>query len=330
MKLVLHPGHSKCGSTTIQKAIIKNRNLLESVGYVIPDPQMRTKGDYGFNPNGETPRPYFRHVMENGDIASLQSKLDSITKKYKYDDNAILLVSAENLVNQLGKESGAGIHKALASYFSDVQVLYYIRRQDDFLMSAWQQWGYKQGITLDHFAKKAVQRRNPNYLISMEKFEKLYGVENVTVIPLLKDYLLNGSLLSDFFYRLSVTGFEKNIQAGVENKSLNPFLCEALSKETQLFRDVHDERVKNNLSRVLGEGSGLFYNTPSYLSPSLRKYILNAFSQDNKMISSRFFNGQPWSEVSFNETDHDREELMKASRLATRVMTKLYAYNSFK
>ena len=235
MKLVLHPGHSKCGSTTIQRTIIKNRSLLESHGYIIPDPQLRTNGDEGFNPNGETPRPFFRYAMEQGDLSNLKMKLDAIKRKYK-DDNKIILISAENLVNQLGQSAGLNIHRLLRDYFIDCQVIYYIRRQDQFIMSAWQQWGYKQGLALNAFIKRAVSMRSPNYRLITSAFSNIYGKTNVQVVPLAKDSLHGGDLITDFFYRLGVTDRVRLPVRSVDNKSLNPYICEALAQVSHIFR----------------------------------------------------------------------------------------------
>ena len=37
MGLILHPGHTKCGSSSIQKYLYDNRTTLEEKGYAVPD-----------------------------------------------------------------------------------------------------------------------------------------------------------------------------------------------------------------------------------------------------------------------------------------------------
>lgn len=326
MRLVLHPGHSKCGSTTIQKAIIKNRQLLEDNGYIIPDPQMRTKGDLGFNPNGETPRPFFRHAMENQDVSTLKKKLGKIKNKFSGRDVSVL-ISAENLVNQLGRPSGMQIHQELMNCFSDYRVLYYIRRQDQFIMSAWQQWGYKQGISLREFTRRSIKVRNPNYRAALEKFGDIYGESCVSAIPLSVDYLKGESLVADFFYRLGITQDVKKPGRSIENQSLNPYICEALSKVSHLFKDVHDESVKIELEKCCGSQEGLFSSSSEYLSPQLRSHILNSFGKDNEIISHEYIGDVSWLVNGDDQKSEEarRDELLEMAQQAVKIMAMAFS-----
>lgn len=325
MKLVLHPGHSKCGSTTLQKAIIKNRNLLEGHGYIIPDPQLRTQGDPEFNPNGETPRPFFRHVMEKQDILSLQKKLESIKVKYA-DKDVSVLISAENLVNQLSHSSGLKIHQTLYKYFEKHKVLYYIRRQDDFIMSAWQQWGYKNGLLLEEFVSKSLITRNPNYKLVSSAFSNIYGHKSVDVIPLESEYLNGSGLLSDFFGRLGISDnkFVKP-SSDDDNRSLNPYICESLSKVSFLFKDIHDESIKVRLNNLSKNHSALFMKSNSYLSASLRNKIESFYQLDNQFIEDNFIEGTGWGTIRDNAQFNSESDLLEAAAQSSHVLAEVLA-----
>lgn len=317
MKLVLHPGHSKCGSTTIQKAIIKNRKLLESHGYVIPDPQMRTPGDEGFNPNGETPRAFFRHAMEQKDLEPLKAKLARIKEKY-VDSSQSVLISAENLVNQLGAASGLNIHRLLRDTFDSHEVIYYIRRQDQFIMSAWQQWGYKKGLSLQAFVEQALRGKNPNYRVIASAFSNLYGKSNVTVVPLLRDSLIEGDLVADFFARLGITSGVQKPADSIDNKSLNPYLCEALSKVNHIFRDIHDETIKLKLEKAFSHDEALYMRADGYMPSSMRRKICDAFFADNSFITERHSLGDRWfdyAQPSQESHDISRQAELGATRI---------------
>lgn len=290
MKLVLHPGHSKCGSTTIQKAIIKNRSLLERSGYIIPDPQMRTQGDVGFNPNGETPRPFFRKVMESNDTGELTDKLNNILSKKELEDKTVLL-SAENLVNQLKRPSGYNIHHVLRDFFSEVKVLYYIKPFDEFLLSAWQQWGYKKGKSFDDFVDEAIKVRNPSFKTASEFFSSTYGKENLHMAIVKKGFLKGDNLLDDFFYNLQVPLDELDLELKESNVSLNPALCELLSYCPNLFKDIHDESVKNVLSSYLGRSSLAFERMPGFVSKGTAKKITQSFGNDARLICDQYMQG---------------------------------------
>lgn len=293
MKLILHPGHSKCGSTTIQKAIINNRTGLENQGIVIPDPQMRIRGESGFNPKGETPRVFFRRAMESNDVSELSERLGQIGRRLK-GKNAVVLISAENLVNQLRKPAGRNIHLELVRHFDAVKVIYYIRRQDDFLLSAWQQWGYKQGMSLEQFVNKSLAAGSPNYRLAVDFFAELYGREALLVTPVEASWLFESKLITDFFQKMGVDYSGFDLTQDVSNKSLNPALCELLSHSPHLFRDIHDETLKITLERVLGASPVLHQRLPEYLSAERRKKILDKFRDDNLYLSSNYLGGREW------------------------------------
>ncbi|SEN44538.1 hypothetical protein [Halomonas caseinilytica] len=290
MKLVLHPGHSKCGSTSIQKSIIKNRKTLERFGYLIPDPQMRVRGDDGFNPNGETPRPFFRKVMEENDTKILEEKLGNILSKKEHEDKT-LLISAENLVNQLKRPSGANIHYVFRSFFSEVKVVYYIKPFDEFLLSAWQQWGYKKGKSFDSFVDESIKTGNPSFKIAAEFFHNTYGRENLTVSLVKKGHYLGNGLLSDFFNKLKVGCDEVDLSFQESNISLNPALCELLSHCPSLFKDIHDESVKEALSLHLSKEALAFQRMPGFVSEKTSKKIIESYKSDAELVANRFLNG---------------------------------------
>ena len=327
MKLVLHPGHSKCGSTTIQKSIIKNRGLLESYGYIIPDPQMRTNGDDGFNPNGETPRAFFRHAMEQKNLEPLKAKLERIREKYGNTSKTIL-ISAENLVNQLSSSAGLNIHRLLRDSFDSYEVIYYIRRQDQFIMSAWQQWGYKKGLSLEAFVAHALKVKNPNYRVIASAFSNLYGKTNVRVVPLLRNSLWKGDLVNDFFSRLGIEAGAKKPAESIDNKSLNPYICEALSKVSHIFHDIHDESVKHKLESYASGDVRLYRRDDEYLSYFLRKKILEVYADDNKFISEIFIGNNNWCFYSKPLPSESSNSLSEALDVMTLAFSKIVSKDS--
>ncbi|MEW6133723.1 MAG: hypothetical protein AB1591_11265 [Pseudomonadota bacterium] len=314
MKLILHPGHSKCGSTSIQRAIIRNRPALEAQGFVIPDPQMRIRGDREFNSKGETPRVFFRRAMESNSVAELAERLQHIRSRLKGQDRTVL-ISAENLVNQLKAPAGRNIHEEFRKHFDEIKVVYYIRRQDDFLMSAWQQWGYKQGLSLDQYVGKALRSKSPNYRLAADFFAGLYGGESVSVTPIDKDFLHESDLLKDFFSKLGADYSGFDLSPDPSNKSLNPALCELLSLSPHLFKDIHDETFKLRLEEILGSSASIHRRNPGYFAFEKRKAVLHKFRADNKYLSERFMGGRPWPgalaapEEENAETDEAAREL---------------------
>ncbi|NRB55614.1 MAG: hypothetical protein HRU39_06475 [Salinicola sp.] len=303
MRLLLHPGHAKCGSTSIQRAIIRNRPGLADNQVVVPDPRLRLPGEAGFDPRGETPREFFRQIMENGgDTTSLRARLESWRESPLWRD-ATFVISAENLINHLMGPIGEGIHRVLADYFDDVEVIYYIRRQDDYLLSAWQQWGFKEGKTFAEYSQEALRRANPHYLAVGQAFGRLYGSASVTVRPLQAEALRGGELLTDFFAHLVEDPSRLSFDRDRSNLSLNPFFCEILAGYQGLFRDIHDDRLKQRLARTLGVGHELFQRERDFMDPEMARRIMAHHREENLHLQQQFF-----PHVPFETVFGDREE----------------------
>lgn len=290
MKLFLHPGHAKCGSTSIQRAIIRNRKVLADRQIVVPDPQLRLPGEAGFNPHGETPREFFRHIMEKDDATLLEIRLDAWRESSRWRD-ATFLISAENLINHLMGPIGQTIHGLLAEAFEAVEVIYYIRRQDDYILSAWQQWGFKEGKKFEAYCAEAQRRRNPHYWAVTQALSQLYGREHVTVRPLCPEALKGGDLLTDFFGRLiqPVNSTALDLDRSRSNISLNPYFCEVLAEQRGLFKDIHDDHLKQRLLKALGPGSDLFRKEKSFMSPALAASIMAHHQEENHRLHQQFF-----------------------------------------
>lgn len=227
--------------------------------------------------------------MESGNTGLLEEKLTQIKRQHP-KKNCCLLISSENLVNALHETKGQNIHRVFAQFFDKVEVLYYIKRQDTFILSAWQQWGYKQGQSFQQYMDHCLKVNNPNYFATASFFSDLYGKNNVSVIPLHPSALLNGNLLSDFFSRLHVNIATFKLDNKPSNKSINPLLCELLSRSSDIFIDIHDERIKNQLTKLLGRDSLIFSRYPGFVSDEEQKTILSRFHDENYKLHRHFFN----------------------------------------
>src|SRR5437764_9653544 len=140
-KLLLHIGAPKCGSSAIQRFLANNATALRRQNVIVPGQKL----EYGTNISGN----HIWYIEElSSDIEAakkvIASKLNSLAVEHAESANLVsgtnisIILSAENLVNK---------HNYLL--FSDlpnfsVHPLVYVRRQDDFLISSWQQWHLKQ------------------------------------------------------------------------------------------------------------------------------------------------------------------------------------------
>jgi hypothetical protein len=78
------------------------------------------------------------------------------------------VISSENLCTPLG----AKLFKGLADIFK-LHVIYYVRRQDEWIESAWKQWGLKTGADICEYAKTQIQLGQPDYLGRIKAWKKI-------------------------------------------------------------------------------------------------------------------------------------------------------------
>ncbi|WP_418135401.1 glycosyltransferase family 92 protein [Oceanimonas smirnovii] len=295
MKLIIHPGHAKCGSTSIQNFLRVNRGKLFSSGYLVPDINFNFFDHPEVRHETESPRAFLEKIILGDDVGNFTEKLKSITGKYNHHT---LIISAENLTNRISPGSNSyKIHQALKENFSEVTLIYYIKPQDNFILSSWQQWGYKKGLTLEEHTKQALAQHQPNYLNAVKCFENIFKKENIHVTPLNKKYLINQDLIMDFCSRSGIDTTELKVEVKEENKSLNPFICEELSKTPSLFKSPHDESVKRSLIEKVEDKSFLFKRHDSYLSVEKRKEIIKSFKKHNSYLHKNYFSHQDIEDI---------------------------------
>ena len=195
-------------------------------------------------------------------------------------------MSAENLSGLLTRP----IHELFSNYFNVRRVLYYIRRQDDFTLSAWQQWGHKTGRGFEEFCNKQLAGGYPNYIENAEMLKSYYGIDILNVAPFSNKSFHKGDLICDFLVR---TGLDSIIQpepaAIVENKSLNPLACDYLAQFPNVYRTMHDNLPKNNLEKYRNAEPWLFESRRGFLNNRKRKNILNRFESDNQKLHAEYF-----------------------------------------
>lgn len=292
INLVLHPGHSKCGSTTIQDFVYENREILLKRGIFIPDVNFNFWGDseYKFNLT-QTPRAYFAKV-QNGDVplSDLEKKLDKLVENAEKLGCRRVILSAENLINGIGLPSTAGIHKLLNKKFSSVNVVYYIRKQSDLFVSAWQQWAHKKGESLDEYIERMMTTSFGDFLFIVNKLHKYYPNKNFNVFPLHKKSLTNNDLIEDFCFRAKLNNKGLKLKIASSNSGLSNALCHTMSSISDVYKDVHDQDIKHAITSLTPHSSKI--REKKYgndISKTLMKSLFDKFEKSNKELSEKYF-----------------------------------------
>ncbi|MBU2977231.1 hypothetical protein [Alteromonas sp. C1M14] len=322
IELVLHPGHSKCGSTSVQRALLRNRNELEKNGVFLPDSNMKLSFEEGFRKQDDTPRAYFKKIHEasNDDeldrlLNEMRIRLERIRELAEKFNVKKIIISAENLINKLSLKNGYSIHNLLAEYFEKSRVVYCIRPEDDFIQSSWQQWDHKLGNSFEDYLSDCLNKGMPNYFFVANFLAKIYGKKNIRVIPINMLHRSNRNLIRMFFVESRVPVRNLDTSNEVFNETLNPYICKVASQVEGLYENVHDQSVKDILTKFFNGNTLLNKSSYTFICQEQRKKIQDLYSPRTEKLFKKFISDFQFDEF-YKKTSEDELEPSEAIRKA--------------
>ncbi|WP_146190595.1 hypothetical protein [Marinicauda salina] len=273
-KLVLHIGHSKCGSTAIQRYLLSNQHKLAAQGCYLFGADLRVgkEGPVKGVPNA---------------IIDDKTNWDAAAEHVR--DAAALAGPGERFVltaEALGQPRQAEfVSKFIHAY--DVKLIHYIRRQDDWCYSAWKQWQLKRGVRLHDWVDRCVDKLLPSYAKTFQSYRDIgIGVEEYRLKVLDSVFLGAWGLLGDFCSdaEIDATGF--NPIPGYLNPNFDRALLDVFRASPFLFEDQHDNRPFNWVQERVSD-EALSRRGGLTLGQSHR--IMDAHCEDNELLCSTFF-----------------------------------------
>jgi len=297
--LILHPGHSKCGSSSIQNALYTQSGHLEKQGVYLPDSKFQfqfeeTKAQAKFT----YPLMFFKDVYEGTiELSQFQERLETVLQQAADSDCKSIIISAENLSLLSRIPRNHQIHEILAASFQTIKIVYYVRRQDDWIVSCWQQWGHKDGSSLDQVLNRFSSKNIPTFLEVVSALKEVYEEAELSVVPLHKSALKGENLISDFYQRAGLGMPTESIKHNIANSAFSPYFCEVLSAIPNLYNSIHDNSIKSLLNKYVSDQSPIFNRHKDFLPLNLRHKIMAHFYQDNKELHQQFFPSLDFDEL---------------------------------
>lgn len=185
------------------------------------------------NPPGN-PLWALQKIRENRDISPLLKWIE--TSQSEAPDKKLLL-SSECLMQPEWPTLFQGIATR-----TDIQLVYYVRRQDELLLSAWRQWGLKRGLTLNEFLARRLKSQQPNFLEIVAAWTDKTSIKSPYVRFIQAPFLTGEGVIEDFS---ALLGLENDDLAPVKNQniSVDARLALFLNRHADLFSSVHDEEI---------------------------------------------------------------------------------------
>lgn len=281
MKIFLHIGNYKTGSTAIQSFLSSRSAEFAEAGFHIPASGSAGNAQHGWA-QSLLKRPGARDADEL--FAEIAAELEACPH-----DTAI--VSSEVFFNGFMVEE---LLKRLTGH--SVTVIAYLRRQDEFA-SAY----YMQLIQHPNFMESApprveyfVAKSGPSdYLGCLNRWAMAVGQENIVVLPYEKEQM-NQGIISSFLDAVGLAP-EAAMRGGVAptvNVTMQTELIEFLriANGCGLSKEEHSILLGalRNLSTRAGKSDYLTFRNA--FSPEERRSILAACEEDNRQIAITYLN----------------------------------------
>lgn len=283
-QLYLHIGLSKTGTSSIQGFADTNRKLLARHGLCYPD---MTDGSPANHP---VAWGFHRDELGvNPILYDLLGPKDKWRKKLNYFRSDLMFVDQDKIL--LSSEMLPGCHEdMLAEYLSvfDVKVIIFLRRQDHWLESTFNQVvksGRLSSLSPGQHLRNRCELKAFDYHGLVSRWAREFGAENIIVVPFNKAFYQDG--LEKNFVNLLGIAWDKNYKmSAYKNRSLNRDCTEYLVKVMRVSKmDVH---AKIRIIQLLEEYSAIKPDLSQYkkvYSPAQRLDLLKECEAGNKEIA---------------------------------------------
>lgn len=282
-KIILHIGAGKTGSSAIQDFLNLNVDALRREGIVVPDNDLNLSG-----------RIYGNHVRVfrewNDDPAAGRQALEAAIAALfeKAGDASTIVISAENLASY---GAGPSLFEGLVKDH-DIEAILYIRRQDEFILSAWQQWNAK--VQEDFLAWLiAVVGILGNWRTYLVNWEKVIPRASIRVRIFDRAQLKDGDVIADFFGLLGLAAPFDSF--AYPERQANPSFADAIMEmvkgNKRIFRDAHDNRFQEFVHDITGNRY-VKNSKESMLTSAQRRAIVAKYASSNLWVKKVYFAGK--------------------------------------
>lgn len=305
--LYLHIGTPKTGTTSIQHFCYNNREALLENGFLYPE------FPFVYSNKGKYRNGLFLEAVFFDNEGTRQKEqeeenfikgLEMLKELFKTHNNIIL--SDEGIWTacfnrKRGRPLMRRLKEAAEKAGYNIKIIVYLRRQDDFLLSWYNQIikhniTSKNTLTWEEYFDNYNKYIKLDYFNCLKKLEHIFGKENIIARRFDKNYFKNNSLVSDFLDIFGITkdsGFQEDENPDF-NKKISENACEIKRIINGTTKMTVDETRK--FEWILREFSPVSEkNYPcSMLSEEDANNIMKLYELSNSKTVKRYIkDGQP-------------------------------------
>lgn len=213
-RCILHIGMPKTGTSSIQETLYKEKEIGN--GEYLKIGPVSNHSTIIYSLFAKRPELHHAHIAAQ----RTKNQVEEFVKYHKEQLGGILsltqsrqyIISGEDILF-LQEEELLELRSYLLQFSSEISVVAYVRPPISFMQSAFQQ-KIKEGDL-----KFGIAGFYPQYKNRFEKFDRVFGQDNVSLIKFHPDSLLAGDVVCDFCNRIGISIESKNISR--ENESIS-------------------------------------------------------------------------------------------------------------
>nr|VFJ59981.1 MAG: hypothetical protein BECKDK2373B_GA0170837_108812 [Candidatus Kentron sp. DK] len=289
--LYLHIGTNKTATSLIQAACRHQRGLLQQSGIDYPATGL------GQSPNGSVSVGHHdlaaaispsqvRNFRASQSIESLRDALLRETAHYPK-----VLLSSETL-SYIGHRDMPRL-RVLLDAFPKVTVIAYIRRQDSFALSGYNQ-KIKSAYNQNKFPKSLpnfepyCKKTKMDFYRKMRFWDQHGGNAELVVRPFVETAWKEGNILADLFAIIDPDMAPPRSDKAQRNESW-PLAAIHILQRLDAMDIPHKDR--RELARVIRQVAERFSVRPDegFLTPDIQRYLLERYRKSNRLLATRFW-----------------------------------------
>ncbi|HAM14295.1 MAG TPA: hypothetical protein DCP91_00215 [Eggerthellaceae bacterium] len=295
-RLLLHIGTPKTGTTAIQYFLQQNRDTLAKQGISFPLLPRKCSRDIPLNRNAhfllalaldrvkpeKHPEDYLRFAKENWKaFESVVRENDTVLlSDESYWSRYASCLDLWDAVQQLCSEAG----------FDSVDIYAYLRRQDDYALSLWNQTiksGKRKTMTIEEYLQTQYAAQILDYDAGIRRLEAAFGREHVHLRVYSRNALHNGDSRVDFCSFVGIEPSDEFVFTDTtENTRIKADNLVEIKRQANFAQSyLQTDNFLNNSSKVESsrtEGTTL-------LPYDLRMRLLAKHAEGNARIAREYF-----------------------------------------
>ena len=281
---LLHIGAPKTGSTALQKFLAANRHVLTRLSWEYPDVNLRGFGHHDLAFLVGEGYPDWALSQERTFDELLRDLMSSVAESSR------IIISSENFYLFPNPKGVAKMLRKGKFPRETVKVVVYVRRQDDALVSWYNQVVKAQGYTGSITECIADNRDLWDYATRLEAWSDVFGRDNLIVRPYQTKELVEGDIRRDFLWVAGLPPEVFDWSEGLTNTRINRDLLEFQRLVNQLplsppeKRRFHKELISLTSATAM---MGLFDDSP-LLTSSQRRRIVSTYADSNARVAKYY------------------------------------------